>query len=283
MAKKVMTQSHRHNHTFLLRVIFVLSFIFTLNVSQAHAQGTPIACCCNNTTGVCVDAGSPPNRCPDANESFQAFGDGACSDYNILEYWGLPLPGSGDSTAEGSKDDSPTKPKECTGWVCRILRGRHLVPEECRVGPQQKVCATNKSIPCVKNKEGVLVCMARSDRIGSGGETYTGSASTCVESCGINEVLLLFTNIKDLLLGILGSFALLMFVYGGVVFLTSGGNQERVTQGKTILRNAVIGLILVFVSWIIVNFILTALTGGKIGETGKIFNQSVNAPPDSRK
>lgn len=35
-------------------------------------------------------------------------------------------------------------------------------------------------------------------------------------------------------------------IYGGFLWLTSGGNEERITKAKSILRNGIIGLIVIF-------------------------------------
>lgn len=52
--------------------------------------------------------------------------------------------------------------------------------------------------------------------------------------------------------GIVGALALLMFVYGGIMWMTSGGSEERVKSAKNILKNSVIGLLLIFFSYTIV-------------------------------
>ncbi|MDA3839503.1 MAG: pilin [Patescibacteria group bacterium] len=61
-------------------------------------------------------------------------------------------------------------------------------------------------------------------------------------------------------LGISGSLALLMFVYGGFVWMLSGGNSEKVTKGKNTLVWAAIGLVVIFSSYALVNAIFTGLT-----------------------
>ena len=62
-------------------------------------------------------------------------------------------------------------------------------------------------------------------------------------------------------LGIVGSLALLMFVYSGLLLITSAGNQEKVEQGKKILIWSTAGLALVFFSYVLVLFIIKGLTG----------------------
>lgn len=63
-------------------------------------------------------------------------------------------------------------------------------------------------------------------------------------------------------LGIIGSLALILFIYGGMLWMTSSGNTEMVTKGRNTLLWAVIGLIVVFGSYAIVNFILQNLPKG---------------------
>lgn len=61
-------------------------------------------------------------------------------------------------------------------------------------------------------------------------------------------------------LGISGSLALLMFIYGGFTWMLSAGNSEKVTKGKNTLVWASIGLIVIFSSYAMVRFIFTGLS-----------------------
>jgi hypothetical protein len=81
-----------------------------------------------------------------------------------------------------------------------------------------------------------------------------------------------FGNIAQLILGITGSFALLMFVYGGFVMLTSGGASERVSKGKTILTNAVIGILIIFTSGMLIQYGL-----GRLKITQPVIGQACDA------
>lgn len=62
-------------------------------------------------------------------------------------------------------------------------------------------------------------------------------------------------------LGIIGSLALVMFIYGGATWMLSAGNQEQVTKGKNILIWATLGLVIIFTSYALVRFVLTSMTG----------------------
>ncbi len=60
-------------------------------------------------------------------------------------------------------------------------------------------------------------------------------------------------------LGVIGAVALLMFVYGGLMWMTSGGSPERIKKAQTILVWAVLGLTVIFASYTIVDQILITL------------------------
>ncbi len=68
-----------------------------------------------------------------------------------------------------------------------------------------------------------------------------------------------FGNIAMLILGITGSIALLMFVYGGFLMITSAGKAEQVSKGKTVLTNAVIGIIIIMTSGMMVQYAMTQI------------------------
>ena len=79
------------------------------------------------------------------------------------------------------------------------------------------------------------------------------------------------------ILGVTGSFAFLMVVYGGLTLLTSHGDQQNIAKGKKVLTWAVIGTFVTIGSYILVSFILTAYQGG--GGSGS----DVGAPPATDK
>lgn len=75
----------------------------------------------------------------------------------------------------------------------------------------------------------------------------------------LSDFTVLMVNVANWILGISGSLALLAFIVGGLMFLTSAGNKERVEQAKKILSGAVIGLAIVFFSYVVINFILSTV------------------------
>jgi len=85
----------------------------------------------------------------------------------------------------------------------------------------------------------------------------TGSASDV--SGGIPAII---GKIINAVLGIVGSLALLMFVYGGLLWMTAGGRDEKITQGKNIIIWSTLGLVVIFASYAIVKLIIDSLVGG---------------------
>jgi len=72
----------------------------------------------------------------------------------------------------------------------------------------------------------------------------------------------LIGQVINAVLGIVGSLALLMFVYGGLLWMTAGGKDERVTQGKNVLIWATLGMVVIFASYAIVKLLFQSLTSG---------------------
>ncbi|MBU4512422.1 pilin [Patescibacteria group bacterium] len=73
--------------------------------------------------------------------------------------------------------------------------------------------------------------------------------------CSLNDFLQVFINASQWILGVVGSVALLMFVVGGVMWIFSGGNEQRITRGKQIIMGTVIGIALVLGGWLMISFL----------------------------
>jgi len=143
--------------------------------------------------------------------------------------------------------------------------GRAKQPSTCR-------CNDNKLII-------VDDCSECSSKCGTAG--YTNDPNNCLESgdtsggtappqeinlkdpLGIDGeeqgVQILIGKIIKAIMGLVGSVALLMFVYGGFIWMTAAGNEEKVQKGKDIFVWAVWGLSIIFASYLLVHFVLTSL------------------------
>lgn len=70
----------------------------------------------------------------------------------------------------------------------------------------------------------------------------------------------LLTNFLKWLLSVAGSLALLMLIVGGVFYVTSSGNDQRVETAKKMITWTLLGLILILASYSIIIVIDELLT-----------------------
>src|SRR3989338_6316325 len=66
-------------------------------------------------------------------------------------------------------------------------------------------------------------------------------------------------TIVNVLLGFLGIIAILIILYGGFVWMTAAGNEEKVDQAKKIISAGIIGLVIIFTSFAIATFVIESL------------------------
>ena len=63
-------------------------------------------------------------------------------------------------------------------------------------------------------------------------------------------------NIVKYLMTFLGIIAVIVILYGGFVWLTAGGNEDKVAKAKKLIVAGIIGLIIILASFAIVQFIV---------------------------
>ncbi|KKR07820.1 MAG: hypothetical protein UT55_C0088G0004 [Candidatus Peregrinibacteria bacterium GW2011_GWE2_39_6] len=68
-------------------------------------------------------------------------------------------------------------------------------------------------------------------------------------------------TIVNFALYFLGFIATVMIIYGGLLYVTAAGNEENAQKAKKILMYAIIGIVIILLSFAIVNTVLTAGTG----------------------
>lgn len=78
---------------------------------------------------------------------------------------------------------------------------------------------------------------------------------------GETSIRALALRIVNYFLGFLGLVAVIMVIYGGVTYVISAGNDEAVGNAKKIIQYALIGIIIVLISFVAVQAVLGAGTG----------------------
>ena len=76
-------------------------------------------------------------------------------------------------------------------------------------------------------------------------------------STTISGTILRYINV---FLGVVGILAVAYLIYGGFRYVTSAGNEEIAEEAKKIIQNAIIGLIVVILSFIIITVIIRAIS-----------------------
>ena len=77
---------------------------------------------------------------------------------------------------------------------------------------------------------------------------------------GKTDINVIGGKIITTMMKVLGSITLLVFVVGGVMWLTSQGNPERVQMGSKTMLYAVIGIFVIFSSYAILSAVIKGLT-----------------------
>lgn len=67
------------------------------------------------------------------------------------------------------------------------------------------------------------------------------------------------SRLIETVLLVIGSLAFLVFFVGGVMWITSGGNEDKIKKGSQAMMWAAIGIVVIFSSYAIINLILISL------------------------
>ena len=81
-----------------------------------------------------------------------------------------------------------------------------------------------------------------------------------VPSCQLCHFFVMFDNIVDfIMLTLVPIVAVLMLVIGGVMFFLATGNPSALSQAKSVITTTILGLIIVYAAWIIVNMFFVVI------------------------
>ncbi|QQG52473.1 MAG: Ig-like domain-containing protein [Candidatus Falkowbacteria bacterium] len=83
-------------------------------------------------------------------------------------------------------------------------------------------------------------------------------------------------RIIQIILSFLGVIILGLIIYAGFLWMTSNGEEDKISQAKTILKNATIGLAVTLSAWAITTFIISKLSGAISGVEGNPIQNSGN-------
>ncbi|HVV25551.1 MAG TPA: TrbC/VirB2 family protein [Candidatus Saccharimonadales bacterium] len=112
-------------------------------------------------------------------------------------------------------------------------------------------------------------CSGVPNQVANGASAASGGQIGCDANGGVNatntpnQVAQLAKTIINILSAIIGGAAIIMIIYAGFRYITSGGSTERIGGAKNTLIYAIIGLVIVALAQILVHFVLSeALNAG---------------------
>jgi len=105
---------------------------------------------------------------------------------------------------------------------------------------------------------------------GADNTVWGGQQGNISNAIGLSntDVRIVIARIIRIFLGFLGILAVLIVIYAGWLWMTSGGSQDQIDKAKDILKNAIIGLIIILLSWSLATFVLNMLYSSINGGAG---------------
>jgi hypothetical protein len=114
------------------------------------------------------------------------------------------------------------------------------------------------------------------------GSVGDGGTATKIEVCGPCDLVLVLVNASDMMVGLSGSIAVLMFVYAGILYLTAGYKPENAGKAKLAATYAITGIVIIFGAYTIVNVVLRTLGGvSNAGNFNQVYTAITGKPLDS--
>ena len=119
-------------------------------------------------------------------------------------------------------------------------------PDDCHADPQTNTCVCNDTKPTDPTDPSTGGSVTIGPPFGASGPQSIGD---------------LIKNITDWVLGLSGAVAVLFIIIAGFRYITAHGDSKQTEAAKTALRNAIVGLVIVILSFFIVRIIITVLSG----------------------
>lgn len=150
----------------------------------------------------------------------------------------------------------------CGGW------------STCSSGTQARTCTDSNSCGTTTSRPAISQpCSApAAPTVPSATKTSSGAAAAgSTTEVGLPnpircpDATCLVSQVIRYILGTIAVIATLMFIWGGVMMLTSGGNPEMVKKAKETLTWATIGIVVILISWAAIRFVLAGISGTSAG------------------
>ncbi|GEM_PF-2260804 len=142
-----------------------------------------------------------------------------------------------------------------SGNICSNNAVTITINSSTPIGPTQP--STGTATTPAKSKGLIIEC----DRAVTNPDGTVNEEKT--KRCGVEQFVNQFVVLGQYGITIVIFLAALMLVYGGFEFITAGGRQSKISSGQNIITGTVIGLLISFSAYVIINFAVGAITGTK--------------------
>lgn len=134
------------------------------------------------------------------------------------------------------------------------------------INKENSVCSPFSSFEECNNYKNLFLIQKEKALAGFIKEGQSATQSAIIPNCGLYNALTeecrditifiyLLLNVADYLFGIVGALVLLVFIIGGFQLIISQGEPEKIKKGTQTMLGAVIGLVIVFGAYALVNFL----------------------------
>ncbi len=88
----------------------------------------------------------------------------------------------------------------------------------------------------------------------------TAEKSKAYETGGAGGLAAIMTTVIKTIIGFLGVASVGLFIYAGFLWMTAGGNDDQISKAKTIMKQVVIGFIVLSLAYGIVSYVFYIIT-----------------------
>ncbi|MFA5358534.1 MAG: pilin [Patescibacteria group bacterium] len=90
----------------------------------------------------------------------------------------------------------------------------------------------------------------------SNSDEFPRAEGADMEDLGINSII---ATVAKSIIGVVGAAAFIMFVYGAFQMLFAQGNEEKIKKAKGTLVWSILGLVIVFLAYVLVSFVMQTI------------------------
>lgn len=76
---------------------------------------------------------------------------------------------------------------------------------------------------------------------------------------GASDLNTIIASLISSVIGFLGVVLFVYLLYGGFIYMTAGGDTSKVKEATSIIRNAIVGLVIIALAYAIATFVITQL------------------------